>query len=137
MKKVLALFFPHFTVLILPNEPIPGNQRVFTAEEVRGWAHDLRMVANRINHFDHKLANYFYDVHYTIGPNAELNRTNDEFALDTNYLRLMERKPDFDFVKSLRVVLENGVCVDPALWNSGLEEYLKTLLAMLEPKQPA
>jgi hypothetical protein len=110
------------------------SERVFTAEQVRGWAHDLRTVANRIYLFDHKLANYFYDVHYTIGPNEELNRTNDEFALDTNYLSLMKKNhPDFDFVKSLKIVLSNGSYVDGHIWELGLKDYLKALLAMLEP----
>ena len=133
MHLIGILFLGNETVLIM-DEPSP--KPTFTAAQAQGWSLDLRTVANRINHYNHKLAGYFYDVHYAIGPDQQFS--GDPFELDEEYLRLMREQtnnPNYNIIEGLKVVLNNGNLVDEYIWSHGLKDYLEALLAKLEAEQ--
>ncbi len=113
---------------------------------IREWSHYLRTVANKLNNSleesENRLADYFYDVHYAIGP----KHMTDIFSLDEEHLRILaeeERKtPEKvmqELVESIRVVIREGGNLKPefmnqSVWNSGLKSYLCNLKEHLESR---
>ncbi len=118
----------------------------YSPDLVREWSHYLRTVANKLNgsleDSENRLAEYFYDVHYAIGP--EYLTESDIFALDKEYLELVAEqggktpeKVMRELIESIGVVICEGDKLRPeimsqSVWNSGLRNYLCKLKGYLE-----
>jgi len=116
----------------------------YTPDQIREWSHFLKRVANRLNesleNSEARLAVYFYDVHYTIGPND----MTDIFSLDEDHLEIIaegEGKTPKEvmrgLIESIKVVIREGGNLKPeimnqSVWNSGLKNYLCELKEHLE-----
>ncbi len=111
---------------------------------IREWSHYLRTVANKLNNSlgdsENRLATYFYDVHYAIGP----ERMTNIFSLDEEYLGIRAEeegktpeKVTRGLIESTRIVICEGdklkpEIMNPSVWNSGLKSYLCELKGYLE-----
>ena len=121
-------------LLIYASAPAGANEDIFPQRQVRQWAHDLRTVANKLegDHDLRELAEHIYNVHYAIGPDTD-PADYDPFGLDEDYLALEASGGREGLVTSLRAVIENGErCVDAAIWDGGLRDYLEQLLNRIE-----
>lgn len=113
-------------------------------DQIREWSHYLRRVANKLNSSledsENRLANYFYDVHYAIGPEHMTNI----FSLDEDSLRILAKeegktpeKVMRGLIESIRIIIREGdnlkpEFMDQSVWNSGLKSYLCNLRDHLE-----
>ncbi len=122
--------------------------RRHSPDQIREWGHYLRRVANKLNdsleNSHARMARHFYDVHHAIGP--EYLTGPDIFALDKEYLKLVTEQENKtpgevmqELIESLEIVIREGENLEsrimhPAVWNSGLKDYLNELLAKLTQK---
>ncbi len=110
-----------------------------TVRQIQDWSEYLRTVANNLIGSDPILASRFDDVHNAVGPKG-LTKSN-VFELDTDYLMLFQNPESSEevmrgFIESLETVIREGDKLGPefmnrSVWNSGLKDYLKDLLAKL------
>ncbi len=116
----------------------------YSPDLIREWSHYLRTVANKLNSSledsENRLATYFYDVRYAIGP----EHMTDIFSLDEEYLGIRAEeegktpeKVMRELIESIRIVICEGdklkpEIMNPSIWNSGLKNYLCELKGHLE-----